>query len=348
MKVHKIIVDTQMLSRPEKTGMGRYINELLPLLMEYKEFEWIKKQPRSIKFYRTIWEHIVLPFSTLFSGADILFCPSNIAPIYLPRKVKLVVTIHDVRVKVFPDTFSKGTRMYYEFIYNFVFKRADVIITVSEFSKNEIIKYFPEVKNKLHVIPNGINLNRFKFQNTERKKQILFIGAISKHKNIGIILDAFSRVMNKIPHNLVIVGNRDSGMPQDDKIQQVLSLIPRDRITFTGKISDEDVVRIYNESDFFVFPSLYEGFGLPILEAMACGCPVIASNVASIPEVCGDSAILFDPFSPEELANKILQLALDEEIKEELRQKGLERVKAFSWGEVAKKYIEIFNKIAYE
>ncbi|MEN2997709.1 MAG: glycosyltransferase family 1 protein [Brevinematia bacterium] len=345
MKKPKIVIDTQMLSRPQVTGIGRYISELLPSLLKNEDFEWIIKQPRPIKFYRTLWEHTILPLSVLAEKADILFCPSNIVPLYLPKNTKLVVTIHDVRVKVFPETFSKWTRAYYNLIYSFAFRKADAIVTVSEFSKEEIIKYFPEAKNKVSVIYNGINLEKFIFLNIPRKNQILFIGALAKHKNIGIIFEAFSKVMDEIPHELVIVGSRDSGMPQDEKVEKALKLIPKNKIRFTGKISDDETVRLYNESDFFIFPSIYEGFGLPLLEAMACGCPIIASNRSSIPEVCGDSALFFEAENPNELAEKILLLARNPEIKAHLRTKGLERVKNFSWTTSAEKYVELFKKL---
>lgn len=348
MKKMKVFIDAQMLSRSNQTGMGRYITELLPELELSKDFEWIVKKPKPIKFYRTIWEHTVLPLEVLYLNADILFCPSNIAPIFLPKKIKLVITIHDVRFKVFPETFSKATISYYNFIYRVVTKRANAVITVSEFSKAEILKYFPELENKIYVIYNGVNHNKFRPLNLPRKKQILFIGAIAKHKNISVILEAFQKVINKIPHKIVIAGSKDSGMPSDENINKILSTIPPDRIEFTGKISDEDLIRLYNTSDFFIFPSIYEGFGLPLLEAMACGCPIIASKASSIPEVCGDSAIYFDPYSSEELSTRILEMANNEALKNELAQKGIRRAKEFSWRKASDMHIEVFKKVLYE
>lgn len=347
MRKPKVIIDAQMLARINTTGMGRYIQELLSFLTKNTDFEWIVKQPKPIKFYRTIWEHTILPFYSLVEKSDILFCPSNIVPFFVPKKVKLIVTIHDLRVKRFPDSFSKGTRTYYNLNYLTLFNRADAIITVSEFSRNEIIEYYPQAKEKIFVIPNGINLERFKFLDIPRKKQILFIGAIAKHKNIKAILKAFLMIKDKIEHRVVIVGKKDSGMPNDEEIQDLIKQIPSERIVFTGKLSDEEIVKVYNESEIFVFPSIYEGFGLPVLEAMACGCPVIASNQSSIPEVCGDSALLFDPLNPEELAEKILLLANNPDLRNKLTQKGLERVKLFSWENSAKKHIEVFKRVLY-
>lgn len=347
MNRNKVIIDAQMLARKNTTGMGRYIQELLAFLTKNSDFEWIVKQPKPIKFYRTLWEHTILPLYSVIERANILFCPSNIAPLFVPKKVKLIVTIHDLRVKKFPDTFSKSTRIYYNLNYLNTFNRADAIITVSEFSKNEIIKYYPQAKEKIFVIPNGINLQQFRVLNIPRKKQILFIGAIAKHKNIKIILKAFLMIKDKIDHTVVIVGNKDKGMPEDEETKEILKQIPPERVIFTGKLTDEEIVRVYNESEIFVFPSIYEGFGLPILEAMACGCPVIASNQSSIPEVCGDSALLFDPFNPEELAEKILLLTNDSNLRNKLVEKGLERVKVFSWEEAAEKHIEVFKRVMY-
>ncbi|MCX8042461.1 MAG: glycosyltransferase family 4 protein, partial [Thermodesulfobacteriaceae bacterium] len=234
------------------------------------------------------------------------------------------------------------------FIYRVVTKRANAVITVSEFSKAEILKYFPELENKIYVIYNGVNHNKFRPLDLPRKKQILFIGAIAKHKNISVILEAFLKVISKIPHKLVIVGSKDSGMPSDENITRILSMIPPNRIEFTGKVSDDDVVNLYNTSDLFIFPSIYEGFGLPLLEAMACGCPIIASKASSIPEVCGDSAIYFDPYSSEELATRILEMANNEAMKKDVIQKGIRRAKEFSWRKAAEMHTEVFKKVLYE
>ncbi len=347
-KKPKILIDAQMLSRNQITGIGRYIEELLTFLTKYEEFDWEIVKPKPIKGYRTIWEHTLLPIETLIKKADLLFSPSNIIPLYLPKKVKVIVTVHDVRVKAFPETFSRNTRMYYNLIYSYLFKRANAVITVSEFSKSEILKYFPESEGKVYVIPNGINTQKFRFLNIPKKKQILFIGAIAKHKNIKVIFESFSRIYKLIPHKIVIVGSKDSGMPQDEEMFKLINSIPQERIIFTGKIGDEEVINLYNESEVFIFPSLYEGFGFPVLEAMSCGCPVIASNRSSIPEVCGDAGILFDPENPEDLAQKILEVTQNENLAKDLIKKGLERVKSFSWEETSKMYISLMKKVIYE
>jgi glycosyltransferase involved in cell wall biosynthesis len=341
-------IDLQMISRPQLTGMGRYISELLPRFRDYKDFNWVELRPKPIRFYRTIWEHTVLPLSLIAKGVNLLFCPANIAPIWIPWGVKTILTVHDVRVKVFPETFSKGTRAYYEFLYSATLHRVDRIITVSEFSKNEIIKYFPETKNKITVIYEAIDTNKFKFLNLPREKQILMLGAIAKHKNVLNILKAFSLAVNEIPHKLIIVGSKDSGLPIEEEVNEVLEKIPSDRVIFTGKLSDEEIIELYNKSEFFVFPSLYEGFGFPPLEAMACGCPVIVSYISSLPETVGDAGLFVDPYKLEDIANKMVLMASNQELRDELREKGFERVKNFSWSKAAKEHVDVFKEVLNE
>ncbi|MGB9621714.1 MAG: glycosyltransferase family 4 protein [Brevinematia bacterium] len=344
----KIGIDLQILSREEKTGMGRYIEELLPRLKEFKEFEWISFKPKPIKGYRTIWTHTVLPFSAIIKNINLLFCPANLIPIYVPKKIKILVTVHDIRPKIFPEAYSDKVRRYYEFEYSFLFKRADRIITVSQYSKSEIEKFFPEAKGKINVIYNGIDHSKFRYLNLPRKKQILFIGAIAKHKNIGNAIKAFSKIYKEIQHKLIIVGSRDKGLPYDEEINEILKKIPEDRIEFTGKISDEEIVKLYNESELFIFPSLHEGFGLPPLEAMACGCPVLASNSSSIPEICIDAAMYFNPLDIEDIANKLIKATSNTSLLEELRQKGIERAKKFNWETTAKETIKVIKQLLDE
>jgi len=134
----------------------------------------------------------------------------------------------------------------------------------------------------------------------------------------------------------------------DEDVNEVLRKIPSDRVVFTGKLRDEEIIELYNRSEFFVFPSLYEGFGFPPLEAMACGCPVIVSNVSSLPEVVGDAGIFVDPYSFEDIASKMVLLANNERLKEELKEKGFMRIKQFSWDKAAEEHIKVFKEVLEE
>ncbi|MGC8870639.1 MAG: glycosyltransferase family 4 protein, partial [Brevinematia bacterium] len=138
------------------------------------------------------------------------------------------------------------------------------------------------------------------------------------------------------------------GLPYDEEINEILKKIPEDRIEFTGKISDEEIVKLYNESELFIFPSLHEGFGLPPLEAMACGCPVLASNSSSIPEICIDAAMYFNPLDIEDIANKLIKATSNTSLLEELRQKGIERAKKFNWETTAKETIKVIKQLLDE
>ncbi|OGH01966.1 MAG: hypothetical protein A2600_04465 [Candidatus Lambdaproteobacteria bacterium RIFOXYD1_FULL_56_27] len=284
----------------------------------------------------------------------LLHVPHYNAPLVYPGQ--LITTVHDVchvAMRQFFPGFLK--RVYSRDFLRLVLHKANFVITVSQFSKSEIIKYFGIPEEKIRVIYNGVDpifrpVPEAEAQMVLRRhglpsEFLLFIGNVKPHKNISGLVQAYQIALEQYPDlpPLVILGqykNLLTGIPGLSELVGNPKL--REKIIFTGYLPTDDLPAIYSQALIFLFPSFYEGFGLPTLEAMACGTPVITSNCASIPEVVGDSALLVDPYNPEGIADSILSLAGDSGKQRELRLKGLEHVKAFSWEKSAREHLGIY------
>ena len=196
-------------------------------------------------------------------------------------------------------------------------------------------------EQKISVIYNGINqINLDGNLNIAKKDYILYVGRSSQMKNLGRLIKAFKIITNKYKLGLKLVLTCQKGDVPFDLIKGL-----EKHIEFAGYVSEDQLAKLYQEALLFAFPSLYEGFGFPPLEAMSHGCPTLVSNVASLPEVCGDAAYFVDPYDEESIADGIYQVATNSALRETLIKKGLERAKLFTWGETGKKHIQIFEEI---
>jgi glycosyltransferase involved in cell wall biosynthesis len=234
-------------------------------------------------------------------------------------------------------------------------KKAEKIITISEFSKKDISKYIKYPEEKIEVIPPAVDHNLY-YQNRDKKalkkyriredeKVILYVGAEDPRKNVHFLINSFSKLKNRIPQVKLL----KVGMPNDigvrgKLLKHIESLNLQKDVIFTGYVSESELAEIYNAVDLFVFPSLYEGFGLPPLEAMACGTPVITSNTSSLPEVVGDAAITVDPYDVNRFAEEMYELLTSEALRQEMIKKGLERSKLFNWDKSAKKTLKVYKE----
>jgi glycosyltransferase involved in cell wall biosynthesis len=235
-------------------------------------------------------------------------------------------------------------------------KKAEKIITISEFSKSDISKYIKYPEEKIEVIHPAVDHNLYyqnrnkkalkKYRMKEGEKVVLYVGAEDPRKNVQFLINSFRKLKNRIPHVKLL----KVGMPNDIGVRGKLlkhidSLNLQNDVIFTGYVSESELAEIYNAVDLFVFPSLYEGFGMPPLEAMACGTPVITSNTSSLPEVVGDAAITVDPYDINKFAEEMYEVLTNEELKEEMIRKGLERSKIFSWDSSAKKTLKVYKEL---
>jgi glycosyltransferase involved in cell wall biosynthesis len=240
---------------------------------------------------------------------------------------------------------------------NRTLKKAKKIICISEFTKNEIKKYFPNVdEKKIEVIHNGFAYNKINLKGQQvrlddkvriTKKYLLYVGTIAPHKNIERLIQAFYNIKKQgYDYQLVIAGKR--GWMYEGVFQTVKKLNLENEVIFTGYISDDVLELLYKKSEIFCFVSMYEGFGFPPLEAMAREIPVLTSNVASIPEVVGDAAYIVNPYNVDDIAKGMVELLTEGKLRSNLIQKGLERVKKFTWDECAKQTFEVYRKVIEE
>jgi len=282
-----------------------------------------------------LWEQMELPF---FSSNGLLVNLCNTAPIFSGYQI---LTIHDASVSANKNNYSFLFKFWYQFLYRILPFRTQKIMTDSNFSKDELIKYYPIKEEKIKTIYLGTeHLKAVKSNNEMLKKfnlgnisYILAVSNMNPNKNFSGIITALSHMKNQ-DIQVVIVG------PKDNPIYSEVDLHSSTRINLVGYVSDEELSALYKNATCFVYPSFYEGFGLPPLEAMVNGCPVIVSNKASLPEVLGDAAIYCDPYEPKDIAEKIEQVLNDENLRNELKIKGLERVNMYSWERCA---LEIFK-----
>jgi len=346
------------------TGIGRCAYELVQHLIatnekletpneiilffnknEYHEFP----ETKNVKKILVNAQHYSLKEQTKFAWMlykeklDVVHFPHFNVPLFYRKKY--TVTIHDLTLSLFPG--NKMTKWYQRFAYHVVIrnvvKTAKKIIAVSENTKKDIMEMLHVPEQKIKVIYNGVS-SEFemiedvsKFKHTLAKYKIskeflLYTGVWRSHKNLSRLVHAFSLVKHKyhLDLQLVITGKHDPHYPEVRHAAKMLSL--ENDIIFTGAVDEKELVHLYNAALFYILPSLYEGFGLPVLESMKCGTPVIASNISSIPEICGEgNAVLFDPYNIDDIAKKIDTLYKDPKLQAELIDKGLRRAKEFSW-----------------
>lgn len=302
-----------------------------------------------------LWEEIKINAALTRFRPDILFQVGHWFD-FVHYPCKKVHTIHDLAFSNpeyrdhFPSDLLKkliaftGPRV----------RQAAHLIAVSESTKRDIIEYYQFPEERITVIGHGFDNSIFNTeieQNREICKKysitkpfIVSVGVLQPRKNFQRLIKAFYSLkrLHNIPHKLVIMGGKAWQYKEIINLPDRLGIM--DEVVFTGFLSVEDLAYLVKGSSLFVFPALYEGFGIPVLEAMACGVPVAASNTASVPEVVGDAGLLFDPRSVDDIANKMYQILSNATLKEELVRRGLERIKAFSWEKTAQKTIEVFKK----
>lgn len=310
----------------------------------YKVPEGLKGSRRfSNNLYRFFYINTLLPMLCKLKGINILYCPILEFP-FIPL-VPLVVHIHDLHFMHYPSEFGLAApRMRYSL--GLIKKVVSRIIVSSEFVKGELIESGYAKEDKVDVVPLAYNSKIFRPQPVEIRgdflgrysipeRYILFVSTLFPYKNLKTLITAFLKIKHRIPHCLVVVGRREfSGGP----------LVKDERILYMDYIPARDMSSFYSFSDVFVYPSLREGFGIPPLEAMACGTPVIASNRGSIPEVVGDAGILFDPEDSESLSELILRLVNNERLRKEMIEKGFNQAKKFSWQKTAEGILKSCEK----
>lgn len=349
------------------TGVQRYARELTGELVKLLNPEWIRLMaPESappmyagVKVHRYrygnvfpghVWEQVVLPIA-IRNRCDILLCPGNTGPVAVTNQI---VVIHDMAVFSRPNGFNPHFVRWYRMLLPRLARRVRRIITVSEFSRQEILKHLQVSLEKVVVASNGVS-ERFMpvsdeataFRKIKNLPDRFVLGLASRapNKNFTGLLHAWHILSHKEKFQdvwLVIAGGASRTLLTDQTDTTVKKL---PRVCDVGYVDDNDLPSLYSAAEVFVFPSFYEGFGLPPLEAMACGTPVVVSNVASLPEVVGDAGVYVDPYDVNDIAHGIYRVLTDEDLRLQLRKKGLERAKLFTWKKTAQQTLEVLKEV---
>ncbi|MFC1656214.1 glycosyltransferase family 4 protein [Patescibacteria group bacterium] len=309
-------------------------------------------------FLSILWHKSVLK-DAYKENVDIFFAPTSyiIPAIHNPKKIKVVMTVHDLVAFLLPDRHNKKAVITEKAFLKRALNKVAKVITVSDNTKEDLAEYFEIGREGIEVIYPGAssafkNLLGTGLETVDdyRKSMhltepfILAVGTLEPRKNFVTLIRAFAQIVEDFPnHNLIIAGKK--GWYYDEIFKAAHKLKIENKVRFLGYVSEKDLVRLYNGAEVFVYPSLYEGFGLPPLDAMQCGCPVITSNISSLPEVVGDAAVMVNPNDIDSIATEMKRVLSDENLRKQMKSKGLDQAREFSWEKSAKKLLELFNII---
>lgn len=373
----RIAIDANEANVEKKVGISEYVAQLLNqfarLEPEGVSFDiYLKDQPGSdfpkaskhwkYKVFgpKKMWTQFALPANLFFKKdkPDLFFSPGHYAPRFSP--VPTVISIMDLAFFHFPEYFTKRDLAQLHSWTKYSVKKAKAVLTISQATKDDIIKLYGIPEEKVHVTYPGIKdtvtitphiypMQEMQNKYGISKEFILFVGTLQPRKNIARLVEAFSILLMKKGHTdsplqLVIVGRK--GWQFEELLKSPKKFGVEDRVKFLDFVSDEDLTVLYKNALCFAFPSLYEGFGLPVLEAMKMNCPVVTSNVSSMPEAGGDGALYVDPNDVEDIAQKLDQIVSSPKLRQQMIEKGKEQVKKFSWEKTAQQTLAILKEVA--
>jgi glycosyltransferase involved in cell wall biosynthesis len=300
----------------------------------------------------TYWDQVVIPAVAREYKLDVVFNPHLSVPIR--GRFGKVMVVHNVEYHTVQDVYNARMYCWWFLLEQFIMPAADRVISLSQTMTEDFRKHVNYPINQVRTIYHGVS-DKFRVETDEARlarvraeydlpaRFILFVGNLYPQKNFGTLARAFTRVKDIIPHRLVVAGRPRYKFERDVALLQDLGIA--DRVDFLQFVPNDDLVLIYNLADCFVYPSLYESFGLAQLEAMACGCPVIGANAGAIPEVTGGAAMLFEPHSPEELSDAILRVTGHPDVRQCLVDRGLVRAREFTWERTAQQTLAVFNEL---
>jgi glycosyltransferase involved in cell wall biosynthesis len=342
-----------------QTGVSRYIGELVDGLGVTKapddKIILLGRRPGFITdapSARILWEQTGLPASMVLHRLDVLHGPMHVVPIV--TRTPSVMTVHDVAFLRFPGQLSGNRRAFLVAATRVSAHKVDRIITVSQNTADDLIHWLKVPEEKVEAIPlapssrvkpvSGKSLDVFRMKWNIDRPYVLAVGTLEPRKNLPLLLRAFERIKDDVDHQLVLVG--PEGWLTEELRQTLNELDLGDRVRLTGFVSDEELGGWYSAADLFAFPSLYEGFGLPSLEAMRCGAPVLASNSSCFPEVIGNAGVLITPTEESLWAETMRELLRDPDRRAELARRGLARAGEFSWKRTAEETYLVYSDVA--
>jgi glycosyltransferase involved in cell wall biosynthesis len=319
-----------------------------------KSLELVSSQwPTSRRLVRILWEQLIWPLAAARHQVDLLHSMAFVTPIFSGRDT--IVTVYDLSFMHFPDRFPRLQRAYLTGQTKRSCRQARRVMTISESGRQDVHRLFDIPLDRIDVVYPGIDaafsprpaaeVELFRRRNALLRPYILHVGTLQPRKNIPTLIDAFD-CLKRSDLDLVLVGGK--GWLYDEIFARVDALGLKERVRFAGYVTDADLPLWYNSAEMVVLPSIYEGFGLPAAQAMACGTPVIASNISAIPEVTGDAALLFSPYDASALCNHMTSVLDDPQITATMREQGLSQVKKFTWQNAGQKMQEVYQKTLEE
>jgi glycosyltransferase involved in cell wall biosynthesis len=354
-----------------RTGVARYarnVISLLPKIGSQHEFvvfsnsQELKYDEKNVVLVptsdfvnssskRVFWEQTVLPGLIKKWKIDLMCYPDHTASLWT-KDIKQAIVLHDLAPYALPHTFNPSRRLYKQYAIARSIRTAAVVIADSFATKSEAERFFPEYSHKVHVVHLGLErsiekvidpekLSDIRKRYTIKTPFILFVGTLEARKNILRLIKAYAQGRRKygLKHTLVLAGSQGFGYQEIERT--IIEEKVQDFITITGYINDSELYGFYSLADIFVYPSLYEGFGFPPLEAMRCGCPVVVSNSTSLPEVVGEAGLYIDPFDETSITAQINCLIQDESLRKDLIKKGEERSLQFTWEKTVHNILDI-------
>jgi glycosyltransferase involved in cell wall biosynthesis len=315
-----------------RAGAARYIESLLAALpadeVDVRRYSFGGSSRALVPVRDVGWYLGALPALARRDGVDVLHCPTHRAPV--KSSVPLVVTLHDIAVLRHPELFNRWTRSYSRVVLPRVARAARLVIAASEFTRGELLSLLDLPEEKVRVIPHAVGAPFVADGEAAFGDYVLTVGTLEPRKNLDQLVDGFERAgLNG--SRLLLAGMRGWGDVD----------LSGDRVQQLGFVPDDELARLYRGARCVAYLSAYEGFGLPLVEAMACGAPVVAANAGSAPEVTGGAAVLVDPSDPDAIAAGLAEAV---ERREELRGRGLERAQAFSWDAVARATVDVYRE----
>jgi glycosyltransferase involved in cell wall biosynthesis len=371
----RIAINAHLLAQEEgyrRAGVSRYIYNLLThVLREDPEGDYtvflnsrcalslscnqrVSRLPTHRPWARIFWEQFLQPRELVAENVALLHSPVNVQPLFLPCRG--VVTVTDLSFMVFPESFRTFQRFYQRLFTRLSVRRASRVIAISASTARDVTHFFGVPAGRICVTLPGVDaacqpihdksrLADFRRLHGLPERFILFVGTLEPRKNLLTLLQAYAEFRRQTRSDYKLVLGGGVGWLHRPILAAVEELRLQGDVIFPGFIPDDELPLWYNTADVFVYPSLYEGFGLPPLEAMACGTPVIVSNVSSLPEVVGDAAVLVDPHEPDEWAAALAALCRDSNLQAALASRGLERAQEFSWTRMARETIQVYGDV---